>query len=268
MTSRQLASHMAGLPHYGENKDIGAYDSIALQRHFDDLPEALTVFDESPLLCAPEECFHYSSLGTVLLGAVIGAAAGKPYIDVMREEVFEPLGVSSTVIAPKRPSAVERHATAYFVDGERFREMRAVDLSHRLPGGGLASTSSDLVKAGSAWFDAEYISPETRTAFWTPQRLNNGEVNEQGYAICFRWREWEVEGAGLARNANHGGVSRGGQSWLLIFPDYEMAIAFNINSNTEEFSDFGGVWEDIFREFALASGMPIVQVEEAAALTP
>ena len=61
-----------------------------------------------------------------------------------------------------------------------------------------------------------------------------------------------MNGAGLARNANHGGVSRGAQSWLLVFPDYDMAAAFNINSKTEEFIEFGGIYQKIFREFVLA----------------
>ena len=84
----------------------------------------------------------------------------------------------------------------------------------------------------------------------TPQVLADGSVNEQDYAIGWRWREYEVEGIGVARNANHGGVSRGAQSWLLVFPDYEMAIAFTTNTNTEEFADFGMAWRDIFEAFA------------------
>ena len=57
-----------------------------------------------------------------------------------------------------------------------------------------------------------------------------------------------------ARAITHGGASRGAQSRLLVFPDHDMAIAFNINSRTEEFREFGSFYEDIFREFALAGG--------------
>ena len=39
VTARQLASHSAGMPHYGENTDlIGLYRSIALNHHYEDLP--------------------------------------------------------------------------------------------------------------------------------------------------------------------------------------------------------------------------------------
>ena len=253
ITARQLASHMAGLPHYGDNTDIvGLYKTGALRQHYADVRDALEIFDESDLLSEPGTAFSYSSLGTVLLGAVMSEAAGKPYRQVIEEEVLTPAGMTATIVAPKRAGGDSALATFYLVQGGRQREWRPVDLSHRLPGGGYASTPSDLVRMGAQMLDDDYISPETRDAFWAPQKLASGDVNEQDYAIGWRWREYEVEGVGLARNANHGGVSRGSQSWLLIFPDYDMAIAFNINTKTEEFRDFGMAWEDIFREFALA----------------
>jgi len=252
ITPRQLASHMAGVPHYGQNGELsGLYQTITLNKHFSDVRDAVALFDASPLLFDPGTEFEYSSLGTVLLGAVMSAAVDKPYRQIIKDEVLVPAGASSTVVAPKQASKDSAFATFYFKSEARYREWRPVDLSHRLPGGGWASTPSDLVRIGALQLDSNYISTDIRDAFWTPQKLANGETNEQDYAIGWRWREWDVESVGVARNANHGGVSRGSQSWLLVFPDYNMTIAFNINSNTDEFRDFGLFYQDIFREFAL-----------------
>lgn len=253
ITPRQLASHMAGLPHYKENRDWkGLYHTIALRAFYGDVREAVDVFDESPLLYSPGTDFHYSSFGTVLLAAVMSEAVGKPYRQIVQEEVFGPAGMTSTIVAPRLPDGHPHLASFYYSEDQRYREWRPVDLSHRLPGGGFASTPTDLVRMGAVWLDATYIPEATRDAFWTPQTLSNGEVNEQGYAMGWRWREWDVEGVGIARNANHGGVSRGAQSWLLVFPDYAMAIALSINTTTDQFHEFGMLYEDIFREFALA----------------
>jgi len=253
ITARQLASHMAGLPHYGDNSDLpGLYRTIALQSHFASVTDALTVFDGSELLYEPGTKFEYSSLGTVLLGAVIGAAAGTPYRELMRREVLEPAGMSATVVAPKRSAPGTSLATFYLRRDGEFREWRAVDLSHRLPGGGYASTPADLARLGALVLDDDYLSARTRTVFWQPQKTADGTVNEQDYAIGWRWREYEVEGVGLARNANHGGVSRGSQCWLLVFPDYDMAVAVTTNTNTEEFAEFGAIWRDLFVAFASA----------------
>lgn len=262
ITPRMLASHMAGIPHYGDNRDRrGLYQSLALNRYYADVRDALEIFDGSPLLFEPGSDFEYSSLGTVLLGAVMSEAAGQSYRQIIREEVLRPAAMNSTIVARKQPAETDALATFYYRDfednregeAERYRRWRPVDLSHRLPGGGWASTSADLARMGALHLNEDYISAAVREQFWTPQRLSSGAVNEQDYAIGWRWREYELDGIGLARNANHGGVSRGAQSWLLVFPDQTMAIAFNINSRTEQFGEFGAFYEAIVREFILAA---------------
>lgn len=247
---RQLSSHMAGLPHYKRNTDTaGLYHSVALQKHYATPRDALSVFDESELLHEPGTHFYYSSLGTVLLGAALGAAADTPYPTLVDNLVVAPLGLTSLEPAPRRGTADNGVATAYVVRGKRFRRWRDVDLSHRLPGGGFAATSADLARLGMAWLDEAYITPTTRDAFWTPQELDDGTVNEQNYALGFRVSERVVDGVGPVRHANHGGVSRGAQSWLMILPDHQMAIAININRKTDVFGDFAKLYIELARIF-------------------
>ncbi len=254
ITTRQLASHMAGMPHYGDNTDYaGLLKMMTLRHKFESMHDAVALFDESDLLFEPGTQFEYSSLGTVLLGALMSKATGKAYLEIIEEEVLTPAGMENTMVAPKRAGHEDRLATFYYRNADQYREWRPVDLSHRLPGGGYASTPTDLVKMGSLYFDDTYLKAETKAAFWAPQKLNNGETNPQDYAIGWRWREYEVDGVkGYLRNANHGGVSRGSQSWLLVFPDYQMAIAFNTNTKTQEFHTFGMLWQEIARPFAVA----------------
>jgi len=256
ITPRQLASHSAGVPHYKENGDLaGLYRTIAMDHHYSDVRDALAIFDESPLLFEPGADFYYSSLGTVLLGAVMSEVAGMPYRQLVQQEVIGPARMTGTFADSDRDKRTDRLATFYYSEGDRFREWRDVDLTHRLPGGGFVSTPSDLARLGTMYFDEDYLSPQTRETFWTPQRLADGEVNEQNYALGWRWREWDIDGVGIARNANHGGVSRGSQCWLLVFVDYTMSMAFCTNRKTEEFIEFGSLYEPLFREFATA-GIP------------
>ncbi|WP_308364612.1 MULTISPECIES: serine hydrolase domain-containing protein [unclassified Microbulbifer] len=255
ITPRQLASHMAGLPDYKENRDwMGLYHTLALRDHYDSMVEALDVFDGSPLLYQPGTRFHYTSFHSVLLGAVMASATQRPYLELMQEEVFVPSGMSATIPAPVGGDYKNHIATPYKSNGKpgaehRVREWRRVDLSHRLPGGGFASTSSDLVKLGMRYLDDEYLSAKTRETFWTPQRLPDGSINPQNYALGWRIHEMEVPQAGTVRYANHGGVSRGGQSYLMLLPDYRMGVAVNINRKTDVFWDFGSVSLEIARAF-------------------
>ncbi|MCO1334902.1 beta-lactamase family protein, partial [Microbulbifer sp. OS29] len=101
ITPRQLASHMSGLPHYKKNTDwAGLYETLALNSHYDDMYRALGVFDGSELLFQPGTEFYYSTLGTVLLGAVLAGAEQKSYLEVMEEEVFIPVSMESTEVSP------------------------------------------------------------------------------------------------------------------------------------------------------------------------
>ena len=255
ITARQLASHSAGMPHYGENQDlIGLYHSIAMASHYDDVRDALSIFDTSPLLSVPGENFHYSSLGTVLLGAVMSEAADVSYRDLMHREVFQPAGMNTTYPDGGPHRTADNLAKFYYTDGARFRVWRPVDLSHRLPGGGYISSPQELGRLGGIYFSGQGLSAETRGVFWAPQELADGTINEQNYALGWRWREFDFEGMSTVGSANHGGVSRGSQCWLLMYPAHEMSMAFCTNTKTKDFGTFGLFYKPFFEAFAGAQG--------------
>ncbi len=258
MTPRQLASHMSGLPHYGENSDFsGLMHTLKLQEHYSSVHDSLVLFDDSDLLFTPGSDFFYSTYGTVLLSAALSKAAGKSYLDLMNDLVFEPSGMDAVVVSPKSSEDLPNLATPYHSNGEqetelRVRRWRDVDLSHRLAGGGFAATSSDLVRLGKNYFpnsNPTALPTEIIEQMFVPQRLDSGEINEQNYAIGWRIREEEfLEGVEFM-HANHGGVSRGGQSWLMLIPEKEMAVALNINGRTDVFWDFGSFSYEIATAF-------------------
>ena len=254
ITPRQLASHMAGMPHYKDNTDwLGLYRTMALDTRYDSVHEAVTLFDDSELLFAPGEQFSYSSLGTVLLSAAMSRAAGQPFLQLMDQLVFTPNDMQGVIVAPRRGSvsdqvSVPYHHNSLAGDNYRVRPWTDIDLSHRLAGGGFAATPTDLVKLAHSYFGPEAIAPAVQTALWTPQQLNSGETNSQNYAIGWRVGQAKV-GEFEVFQANHGGVSRGGQSWLMLIPEHKMALAFNINSRTDTFSDFGHFYKTLGSAF-------------------
>lgn len=252
ITPRQLASHSSGMPDYLDNYgDLwGMHYLFKLDKRYTSVRESLEVFDDNDLLFTPGSQFHYTSFNTVLQSVVLEAVAGEPFLRAIRNNIFTPLGMNATG-AEYELSQPNSLATFYWnKDGKypAFRVWQRVDLSHRLAGGGFISTPSDMVKLGSAWLDEKFITPETRQQFWQPQTLVDGSINPQNYALGWRWANYEDE-AGLVHNANHGGVSRGSQSWLMVIPERKMAVALMINSNVEEFWDFGQVSMPLARLF-------------------
>lgn len=258
---KHLASHLSGLTHYKQFDDLfGLYETLALNSYYSDVNEALTLFDETKLKFEPGTEFSYSSYGTVLLSAVIQAAANQPFQQFMDEQVFMPLELNATGEESKFVGA-DQLSTFYWTSNDnhkRIRVWRDVDLSHRLAGGGFVSTSSELVKLGSAYFDEQFISNKTVQSLWTPQLLSNGEINPQNYGIGWRIHQFKVDNKDVAY-MHHGGVSRGAQSWLAVIPEYKLSFALNINTKTKTFKDFYKIWKEIV--------VPFIEVRESSRLS-
>ena len=215
------------------------YASVALNTHYSDVNNALDVFDATQLTFEPGSQFSYSTYGTVLLSAVMQEAAGKPFLELMQEQLFTPLELNFT--GDEAQFEVQGMlATFYWHAGwksQKVRVWRNVDLSHRLAGGGFVSTSSDLVRLGNAYFNKSFISQITKHKIWTPQKLSNGDINQQNYVIGWRVSQLLV-GDKTVDYMHHGGVSRGAQSLLVLIPEYKLSIAIKINAKTESFRRF------------------------------
>jgi len=252
LTPRQLASHTSGLPDYIDNYgDLwGFYYLFKLNKRYTSVVESLEVFDDTSLLFEPGTQYHYTSFNTVLQSVVLEAVAKKPFMQSMREQIFNPLKMNSTGAEYELPK--ENSLAGFYWNKEgkypAFRIWQTVDLSHRLAGGGFISTPSDMVKLGSAWLDDNVITPETRQLFWQPQVLADGSIDKENYALGWRWANYE-DANGKIHNANHAGVSRGSQSWLMVIPEKQMVVSVMINSNVEEFWDFGKVSMPLARLF-------------------
>ncbi len=95
ITLRQLLSHRAGFR-----------DSVAYQHaltHPTPLSDLLAQDVYTGHL--PDEGFEYSNLGAGMVGAVLEAATGRPFDELMTEAVFAPAGVSAT-FRPQRVRGV------------------------------------------------------------------------------------------------------------------------------------------------------------------
>lgn len=252
ITLAQLASHSAGMPHYKENTEIlGLLKTIQLNTFYPNVDDAVLLFDESLLLSRPGERFYYSSLGTVLLSSAMQKLAEKTYQQWMQENVFTPLNMRNTVEEHKvQPS--QQLSRFYIKDNQstRVRPWRDVDLSHRLAGGGWLSTSIDLATFGQGFMSDSFLKDSIREMLWTPQKLNNGKINEQSYAIGWRVHDIDLgKEIGKMRYAHHGGVSRGAQSFLMVIPDHNFSLAVNINTKTDSFHEFSQIVKPLVKLF-------------------
>lgn len=254
----QLLSHTAGFPGYENNSDWpDAYETLRMKRQYETVEESLGLVDDARLLSEPGEAFYYTSFDVVVAAVMAERSSGLDYASLLEREIRAPLNLTTPVRADAGPAP--EHVARFYESRQngQVRPRGAVNVSQRWPSGGLYARSVDLVQVASAWLDDDYISEATRERFWTPMRLNTGEVNEQGYALGWRVNPESTTRFGEdapVRIVHHGGVSRGAMSWLILYPELGMAVAVNINTETGEFGDFSSVEPEITRLFAEAAG--------------
>lgn len=220
---RQLAGHLAGIRHY-------AGDEAYARKHYASVRASLDIFQSDPLIGLPGAQWRYSSYGYNLLSAVIEQAAGKPFLDVMAETVFVPLGMTATVPDRLQDIVPDRGRYYFRRDGELYNEPE-VDNSYKWASGGFLSTTDDLARFGLAHLDDKLVSPAMRRLLWTEQKTTAGDAT--GYGIGWRIVH-DAEGNDWI---GHGGGSIGGTSQLWLLPEHDLVIAMASNLTELDYAD-------------------------------
>jgi len=216
ITARQLATHTAGIRHYREN------DPLSIPKRYKTVQESLGIFISDSLLFIPGSSFNYSTYGYSLLSAVIEGASHIDYLSYMQQKVFLPLGMTQTG-ADFSDSVVVNRVRFYERGSLGLVNAAQVDNSYKWAGGGLLSTPIDLVKLSMGLFNYTILRPETVALLFTPQILPDQKNTYYGFG-------WRVGvGSRGKKIIHHGGLIDGGRTFLLLYPDDEIAIAITAN---------------------------------------
>ncbi len=232
ITTRMLAGHLGGIRHYQGDENF-------IQQHYDNVLDALTIFQDDPLVDAPGAKFSYSSYGYNLLGAVVEGASGETFIDYMNAHVFKPLNLDNTEADFVR-NIVENRTRYYDLVNGQPVNARPVDNSYKWAGGGFLSTTEDMIKFGFAMLVGEILQPETIELLWTSQKTASGETT--GYGMG--WFVLVDEQGD--RIVQHSGGSVGGTTILFICPAKDLVIAAVTNTSGAEMGQIAPKLKSIF----------------------
>jgi serine beta-lactamase-like protein LACTB len=229
-TLRQLLGHQGGVRHYN-GRDINpmAPGGTLNQHTWRNTEEVLKIFIDDPLMSPPGETYRYSTFGFSLIGAVIEAASGKSFHELVAQEVSDPLGLSivadlpSTVIAGRvKPYAPMPPGVS--VDGFRVVNADPVNPAYKWPGGGLMASASDLARLGAALLTPGYLKAETLKTLFAPQTPSKGPGP---LVVGLAWRiDTDTKGR---RRFHHAGSIEGGRAGVAIYPDQGLAVALTSN---------------------------------------
>lgn len=141
---RHLLTHTAGLPLYR----LPESEEMAIKRNRT-LSDYVSFMSKQEPEFEPGTQHRYSSGGFAILGRIIEVVSGKPYVQFIRERVFEPLGMKDSFFFIP-PEKWPRVASIYRLrDGrlERWEEIEAFNQRAVYPGPEFAmfSTATDLL---------------------------------------------------------------------------------------------------------------------------
>ena len=214
ITLRQLAGHLGGIRHYQTR------DEVVNTRHFASVRDALRIFEDDPLVGPPGTRFAYSSYGYDVIGAALEAATGETFRALVRRAVLEPADLAQTTFG-NAPAGAASTFYELMTDG-RVRVAPPIDLSDRLPAGGLLSTAVDLARFGSSLLGGTIVTQAAVRTMFTTQIARNGIAT--GYGIGF-----ELGASPFGSFVGQTGAVDGGTAALLIHPPTRTVLALATN---------------------------------------
>jgi serine beta-lactamase-like protein LACTB len=209
ITPRQLASHLAGLPHY-EWADAGR----GQQAFADSRSAAQHWLSGRTLRDAPGRSYHYSSWGYTLLGAAVEQASGASLADFITQRL-----TSGLAIGPERTDTdLHGHSRPYEAGVSGWRVAGAHDYSYSLGGAGLSATPGALAEWGGRVLQGAVLEAGTLAWMTRPSRLADGRVARHGPDdVAFGWRLGsDTQGR---PHWHHSGNAVGARGTLVVWPD-------------------------------------------------
>lgn len=219
VTLHQLLTHSAGLVDYedlmGENWQGQILDAGVLR----------LLEREDRTLFEPGQGWRYSNSAYALLALIVERASGRTYPDFLRERIFLPLGMHSTLARVEGGPPVPRRAFGYSeVDGHWQRTDQSTT-SAVLGDGGIYSSIDDLAKWDAALQDDRLLDAHLRALAFAPHVASVGEPWQAHYGYG-----WRITGDTLW----HSGESIGFRNVIIRWPARRLTVIMLSNRNDPE----------------------------------
>lgn len=216
VTVRQLLGHLGGISHY-KNYDLEGH----IKEHRD-TRESLDIFDDFDLVAEPGTKYNYSSYGYNLLGAVIESAAKQSYGDFLKENLWNPLGMTGTYLDDPYLIIPNRVKGYQLVEGD-VKNSEFVDISSRFAAGGTRSTVVDLLKYARGLNEGKVLSKENLDLMFTSMATKDGRLVDYGMG-------WAVNPVNGRFHVHHTGGQPETRTLLVQFPqeNFYIALAYNL----------------------------------------
>jgi serine beta-lactamase-like protein LACTB, mitochondrial len=215
-TVRQLLNHTSGIRDY-------RYGELNSTDSFKSTKDAISVVMDDSLQFEPGIKRQYTTLGYNLLAGIIEKVSGISFEEYLSKNIFQPSEMTSTYLE-YQPGIIHNRARNYIKNYFRKLENAPLaDLSIKYAGGGMISTSEDLLKFAQKLVANKLIKSSTLDTMLIPTILKNKDTVSYGLGLSFGI---DQEGR---KYFGHAGGWNGYTSELLIYPDNLFASVYLTN---------------------------------------
>jgi CubicO group peptidase (beta-lactamase class C family) len=231
-TLRDLLSHRTGFPRMSMLLANGALSS----------EEILRQASQAEPFAPFRQRFYYNNEQYLAAGWAAAAAAGRPWDELVRSRILNPLGMTKTETSAFRANTMPDLARGYtwlkesgtLEEPEQYaRGMRGLDTI--APAGSISSTVMDMTKwvrfllARGEVNGKPLIRAETLAETWTRQIAMNAGM---GYGMGWMLREWRGQPV-----MQHGGSVPGHTAMVALLPKSELGIVVLVNQDSSVLAD-------------------------------
>ena len=169
VTIHQLLNHTSGIPSYTGLPGFFQNES----RNPYTVKDFVKKFASGNLEFEPGTQFKYNNSAYFLLGAIIEQITGKPYAQVLKERIFEPLGMNDTGYDDDAP-LLKKRAAGYQKTPDGYENAPYLDMLLPYAAGSLYSTVEDLYKWDQALYENKVVSAAAKELMFKPGLSNYG----------------------------------------------------------------------------------------------
>ncbi|MFP2924928.1 serine hydrolase [Pyxidicoccus sp. 3LG] len=218
ITLAHLLNHTSGLPNY-TSPEFFQRES----RNPFPVADFVKRFASGDLEFEPGTKWAYSNSGYHVLGAILEKVTGKPYAQVVRERIFDPLGMKSSgydvasTVLPKRAGAYEFRPNGYV-------NAPYIDMSIPYAAGSLYSTVEDLYLFDRALYFDKLLPAAQKQQMFTPK------LGGYGFGWTVKPRQLHDGKTEVATLSHDGGVN-GFATLLVRVPDRKELVVLLDNTS-------------------------------------
>jgi CubicO group peptidase (beta-lactamase class C family) len=220
ITVHHLLTHTSGIPDY-EGVTVGAA-SLDLRRDYTDDELARFAFNLTPEF-PPGSRWAYSNTGYVLLGIIIRKASGQFYGDLLREQVFRPLGMNTAQVISDDDIVPNRAAGYRRVNGTLKNQEWVSPTFNATADGALYFSLRDVIAWDAGLRSGAILRSESWAQVYAPVTLTSGNPYPYGFG-------WFVDTLNGSLRLHHGGAWQGFKTYISRYLGEELTIIVLANA--------------------------------------